>query len=79
MKKIWLFLGIAVIFGAAAWFFAAGHDYKKIVFVLPSSERASSPYYYKKTAISFWRRICAKVWKSSVIRWNTGFAKIMTI
>ena len=48
MKKIWLFLGIAVIFGAAAWFFAAGYDYKKIVFVLPSSERASSPYYYKK-------------------------------
>ena len=48
MKKIWLVLGIAVIFGAAAWFFAAGHDYKKIVFVLPSSERESSPYYYKK-------------------------------
>lgn len=48
MKKIWLFLGIAVIFGAAVWFFAAGYDYKKIVFVLPSSERASSPYYYKK-------------------------------
>lgn len=48
MKKIWLFLGIAVIFGAAAWFFAAGYDYKKIVFVLPSSERASSLYYYKK-------------------------------
>ena len=46
MKKIWLFLGIAVIFGAAAWFFAAGYDYKKIVFVLPSSERATAPYYY---------------------------------
>ena len=41
MKKIWLFLGIAVIFGAAAWFFAAGYDYKKIVFVLPSSETVS--------------------------------------
>lgn len=32
MKKIWLFLGIAVIFGAAAWFFAAGYDYKKDCF-----------------------------------------------
>lgn len=79
MKKIWLFLGIAVIFGAAAWFFAAGYDYKKIVFVLPSSERASSPYYYKKDGDFFLAQDCAKVWKSSVIRWNIGFAKIMMI
>lgn len=30
------------------WFFAVRLDYSKIVFVLPSSERVSSPYYYKK-------------------------------
>lgn len=32
----------------AYWFFAIRLDYSKIVFILPSSERASSPYYYKK-------------------------------
>ena len=30
------------------WFFAVRLDYSKIVMVLPSSQRASSPYYYKR-------------------------------
>ena len=33
---------------SAWWFCSVRLDYSKIVFVLPSSERASSPYYYKK-------------------------------
>ena len=49
MKKLWLFLSIAAVAGVASLFFAVGgYDYKKIIFVLPSSERAASLYYYKK-------------------------------
>lgn len=37
------------MFAAGAYFFLTQRlDYSKIVFVLPSSSRASSPYYYKK-------------------------------
>lgn len=48
MKKIAVLGGIAAAACAAAWFWLAGLNEAKIVFVLPSSERASSPYYYKK-------------------------------
>jgi len=49
MKKVFLILGIILLVVAGAyWFFAMRLDYSKIVFVLPSSERASSPYFYKK-------------------------------
>ena len=49
MKKF-LVLSLAVIlFAAGTYFFLAQRlDYSKIVIVLPSSERASSLYYYKK-------------------------------
>ena len=48
MKKIFLVL-IAFIFVAVVyWLFTVRLDYRRIVFVLPSSERAASPYYYKK-------------------------------
>ena len=48
MKKIWLSIIVILLVAGAYWFFALRLDYSQIVFVLPSSERASSPYYYKK-------------------------------
>ncbi len=49
MKKVFLIFGLLFFVGAAAyWYFAVRLDYSKIVFVLPSSERASSLYFYKK-------------------------------
>lgn len=47
MKKIFIVLLVLVAAGAG-WFYLSRLDYSKVVFVLPSSERASSPYYYKK-------------------------------
>ncbi len=47
MKKI-ITLIFIVLAAGAAWFFLSRLDYAKIVFVLPSSERTSSPYYYGK-------------------------------
>ncbi len=48
MKKI-LFIILFLICVAGGWYlFANKLDYNKIVFVLPSSNRASSPYFYKK-------------------------------
>lgn len=48
MKKVWLILVVIFLAVGAYWFFAVRLDYSKIVFVLPSSGRASSPFYYKK-------------------------------
>ena len=48
MKKVWLSLIVILLAAGAYWFFAVRLDYSQIVFVLPSSERASSPFYYKK-------------------------------
>ena len=48
MKKFLVILGIVLLAVAGYCFFATRLDYSKIVLVLPSSERASSPYYYKK-------------------------------
>lgn len=48
MKKVWLILGLIFLVAGAYWLSATRLDYSKIVFVLPSSERASSPYFYKK-------------------------------
>ena len=42
-----IIFGIFIVAGVLWWRFVA-LDYKKIVFVLPSSNRASSPYFYKK-------------------------------
>ena len=48
MKKILLII-LFVFFVVGSWFFFANRlDYKKVIFVLPSSQRASSPYFYKK-------------------------------
>ncbi|MCM1322748.1 MAG: glycosyltransferase [Acetobacter sp.] len=47
MKKVIAILFLLAVAGAY-WFFALRLDYSKIVFVLPSSERTSSPYYYGK-------------------------------
>lgn len=47
IKKIIALIFIALVAGAA-WFFLSRLDYAKIVFVLPSSERTSSPYYFGK-------------------------------
>ncbi|MBQ8750986.1 MAG: glycosyltransferase family 1 protein [Alphaproteobacteria bacterium] len=48
MKKI-LFIVLFLVCVAGGWYlFANKLDYNKIVFVLPSSNRASSPYFYKK-------------------------------
>lgn len=48
MKKI-LFIVLFLMCVAGGWYlFANKLDYNKIVFVLPSSNRASSPYFYKK-------------------------------
>ena len=48
MKKVLMIIfGIFIVAGVLWWRFVA-LDYKKIVFVLPSSNRASSPYFYKK-------------------------------
>lgn len=49
MKKIIFVLSLVFLFAAGIyWYFAVKLDYSKIVFVLPSSERVSSPYFYKK-------------------------------
>ena len=49
MKKVCFLIGLVILFAAGAYFFLTQKlDYSKIVFVLPSSSRASSPYYYKK-------------------------------
>lgn len=48
MKKIWLILVFILFAVGAYWFFAVRLDYSQIVFVLPSSERVASPFYYKK-------------------------------
>lgn len=48
MKKIIAILFLLAVAAGAYWFFAMRLDYSKIVFVLPSSERTSSPYYYGK-------------------------------
>lgn len=48
MKKIWLCISVVLFAAVAYWFFALRLDYSKIVIVLPSSNRASSLYYYKK-------------------------------
>ncbi len=49
MRKIFLILSFLILSAAFVyWYFAVRLDYSKIVFVLPSSERASSPYFYKK-------------------------------
>lgn len=47
MKKI---IAIVLLLAAAGayWFLRCRLDYSKVVFVLPSSERTSSPYYYGK-------------------------------
>ena len=48
MKKIWFVVaGLMVILGVWGWHINK-LDYNKIVLVLPSSNRASSPYFYKK-------------------------------
>lgn len=48
MKKV-LFIILCLICVAGGWcLFANKLDYNKIVLVLPSSNRASSPYFYKK-------------------------------
>lgn len=39
---------IFVLLCAAYWFFAVRLDYSKIIFVLPSSSRTSSDFYYKR-------------------------------
>jgi len=46
-KKLFILLGVFVA-AYLYWFFAVKPDYSKIAFVLPSSQRVSSPYYYKK-------------------------------
>lgn len=47
MKKIIAILLVLVAAGGG-WLYLSRLDYTKIVFVLPSSERASSPYYFGK-------------------------------
>lgn len=47
MKKI-MAIVLVLIAAGAGWFYLLRLDYTKIVFVLPSSERASSPYYFGK-------------------------------
>ena len=47
MKKIFIVLLVLVAAGAG-WFYLSRLDYSKVVFVLPSSERPSSPYYFGK-------------------------------
>lgn len=47
MKKI-IVIVLLLAAAGAYWFLRCRLDYSKVVFVLPSSERASSPYYYKK-------------------------------
>lgn len=49
MKKLLIGCLFVIVLAAGIYgFFAKRLDYSKIVFVMPSSERASSPYYYKK-------------------------------
>lgn len=48
MKKILIIILLLAAAGGAYLFWRGRVDYTKVVFVLPSSERASSPYYYKK-------------------------------
>lgn len=47
MKKIFVLLFVLIAAGAG-WLYLSRLDYTKIVFVLPSSERPSSPYYFGK-------------------------------
>lgn len=47
MKKIVIAL-LVLIMAGAGWLYLSRLDYSKIVFVLPSSERPSSPYYFGK-------------------------------
>ncbi len=55
MKKV-LILGIVAVVSVFAWLFISKLDYAKIVFILPSSNRASSPYYYQKDGDFFLAR-----------------------
>ncbi len=55
MKKV-LLLVILAVAGVAVWLLVSKLDYAKIVFVLPSSSRASSPYYYDKDGDFFLAR-----------------------
>ena len=49
MKKILLIASFIVLISAGFYYlFAIRLDYNKIILVLPSSSRASSPYFYKK-------------------------------
>ncbi len=48
MKKVLLMIFCICLIAGAWVFYAVGLDYNKIVLVLPSSKRASSPYFYKK-------------------------------
>ncbi len=48
MKKGLLVVFFVLVVAGSWFFFANKLDYKKIVFVLPSSNRVSSPYFYKK-------------------------------
>lgn len=49
MKKVWfVFCFLFLLVVGSYWYLAYKLDYSKIVFVLPSSEHASSIYYYKK-------------------------------
>lgn len=48
MKKVLSILLLLLTAGAGYWFCCLRLDYAKITFVLPSSKRVSSPYYYKK-------------------------------
>lgn len=56
MKKRLIFLSVLAAAGLLVWLLMTKLDYNKIVFVLPSSERASSPYYYEKDGDFFLAR-----------------------
>jgi glycosyltransferase involved in cell wall biosynthesis len=48
MKKIWFVIFVFLFVVGVLWWRLAVLDYGKVVIVLPSSKRASSPYFYKK-------------------------------
>ena len=48
MKKVWLILAIFIIGMTITIWYKNKLDYNKIILVLPSSNRVSSPYFYKK-------------------------------
>ncbi len=57
MKKIGLIIVLLLVLVAGGWWlFANRVDYSKIVFVLPSSGRVSSPFYYKRCGDFFLAR-----------------------